>query len=89
MTAKLLDSKIWNVYLNDVPQFFTSQTAGRIPAVVAKASYHRATENKNPKRHAHSVESHPSNNIIKILLDSGSNGDLMYLEKGTSMNFPT
>ena len=54
---------------------------------MAKVKY-EATESqahrkiKNPGRRC------TSNNIIKVLLDSGSDGDLWFREKGTPMHFP-
>ena len=35
-----------------------------------------------------SARSRPSNEVIQILLDSGSDGDLMFHEKGTPMHIP-
>jgi hypothetical protein len=55
---------------------------------VAKVKY-KATENlarwapEHPGRHC------TSNNIITVLLDSGSDGDLWFHEKGTPMHFPS
>ncbi len=57
-------------------------------AVVAKARYQRATKNQTKQRVKHSARSCPSNAVIKILLVSGSDGDLMFHEKGTTMHFP-
>ena len=87
-TAELSDPKLLGAFLNSVPQAFTNQQKGRITAVVAKARYHKMTESQFPQRHEHSAGSHQRNNVIKILLDSGFNGDLMFHEKGTSMHFP-
>ena len=56
--------------------------------MVAKAKYHTATKNQAKKRFKHSVRSRSSNTVIKVLLDSGSNGNLMFHEKGTPMHFP-
>ncbi|KAL3789733.1 hypothetical protein HJC23_006726 [Cyclotella cryptica] len=42
------------------------------------------TSSKSQKKE----ESQLSNKVLKILLDSGSDGDLMFHEKGTSMHFP-
>jgi hypothetical protein len=71
-----------------VSSSFNSEKEGRVTAVVAQARYQQATENQTKKRSEHSSRSHPSNAFIKVLLDSGSDGDLMFYEKGTSMHFP-
>jgi hypothetical protein len=67
---------------------FKSQKEGRVTAVIAQARYHKATKNQTKQRFEHSARSHPSNTVINILLDSGSDGDLMFHEKGTPMHFP-
>ena len=67
---------------------FNSKQEGGVTAVVARARYHRATKNQTKQRFEHSARSCPSNTVIKILLDSGSDGDLMFHEKGTPMHFP-
>ena len=61
---------------------------GWVTAVVAQARYQRATENQTNQRVEHSARSHPSNAVIKVLLDSGSDGDLLFHEKGTEKHFP-
>ena len=40
------------------------------------------------QRVEHSTRCHPSLEVIRVLLDSGSDGDLMFHEKGTPMHFP-
>ena len=87
-TAKLSDPKLLGAFLNSLPQAITSQKEGRVTAVIAKARYHKATGNQFPQRHKQFEGSCQNNNIIKILLDSESDGDLMFHEKGTSMHFP-
>ena len=67
---------------------FNSEQEGGVTVVVAKARYHRATENQTKQKFEHSARSRPSNTVIKVLLDSGSDGDLMFHEKGTPMHFP-
>jgi hypothetical protein len=67
---------------------FKNETEGRVTAVVAKARYQQATENQSQQKLEHSARSRPSNKVIKVLLDSGSDGDLMFHEKGTPMHFP-
>ena len=56
--------------------------------MVAKAKYQKATENQAKQRFKHSAMCHPSNEVIQVLLDSGSDGDLMFHEKGMPMHFP-
>ena len=46
-----------------------------------------ATESQKFSRKKLPLMSHPSNKI-KVLLDSGSNGDLYFLQKGTGKTFP-
>ena len=88
ITAKLLDPKLSGAFLNSVNSSFKSKKEGRVTAVVAKARYHEATENQAKLRFKHSARSRPSNAVIKVLLDSGSDGNLMFHEKGTPMYFP-
>ena len=64
------------------------KTKGRVTAVVAKARYQKVTENQTKQRFEDSARSRPSNAVIKVLIDSGSDGDLMFHEKGTPMHFP-
>ena len=56
--------------------------------MVARARYQKATENQAPQRIKCSAKSCPSNEVIHVLLDSRSDGDLMFHEKGTPMHFP-
>jgi hypothetical protein len=60
---------------------------GKVTAVVAKA-HCKATENPALKNFEHSTGHCTSNIVIKILLDSGSDGDLLFHEKGTEKHFP-
>jgi hypothetical protein len=46
-----------------------------------------ATESQSSRAHKQPLRSHPSNKI-KVLLDSGSNGDLYFLPKGIDKPFP-
>ena len=46
------------------------------------------TENQPQQRFEHSAMSLHSNTVIKVLLDSGSDSDLMFHDKGTPMHFP-
>jgi hypothetical protein len=86
--AELSDPKQSGAHLNSVSPSFNSEIEGRVTAVVAQARYHKATVNQAKQRFKHSARSHPSNTVIKVLLDSGSDGDLMLHEKGTPMHFP-
>ena len=56
--------------------------------MVAKAKYQKVTENQTMQRVKHSARCHPSNEVIQVLLDSGSDGNLMFHEKGMPMHFP-
>ena len=60
---------------------------GRVTAVVAKVKY-KATESRARRKINHPGRHCTSNNIIKVLLDSGSDGDLWFHHKGTPMHFP-
>ena len=64
-----------------------SESEGRVTAVVAKVKY-EATESRARRKIEHPGRCCTSNNIIKVLLDSGSDGDLLFHEKGTPMHFP-
>ena len=57
-------------------------------AVVAKTRYPLVAKNQNQQRFKHSAGNHPGNTVIIVLLDSGSDGDLMFHEKGTPMHCP-
>ena len=80
-----MDPELSGAHLNSVNSSFNSEQEGKVTAVVAKTSYHIATENQAKQRVKHSARSHPRNAVIKVLLDSGSDGDLMFHEKGTPM----
>ena len=73
--------------LNSVSSSFKSKK-GRVTAVVVKARYHKVTKNQTPQRFEHSAGSCPSNTVIKVLLDSGSDGDVMFHEKEASLHLP-
>ena len=75
-------------FLRSVNSSFRSEKEVRVTNVVAKARYQKATENQAQQRFKHSARSHPSNAVIKILVDSGSDGDQMFHEKGMPMHFP-
>ena len=87
ITAKLLDPKMSGAILSSVNPYLKSQK-GRITAVVAKARYPLATKNQAQQRIEHSARSRPSNTVIKVLVDSGLDGDLMFHDKGTPMHSP-
>jgi hypothetical protein len=83
-----LDPELLGAHLNSVSSSFNSKTEGRVTAAVAQARYNKATENQAKHRFEHSARSGPSNTVIKVLLESGSDGDLMFHEKGTTMHLP-
>ena len=82
------DPELSGVHLNSVNYSFNNEQEGRFTAVVAKAKYQKATKNQAKQRVKHSARCCPSNEVIQVLLDSGSDGDLMLNEKGTPMYFP-
>ena len=87
IAAELSDPEMSVTLLNSVNPYLKCQK-GRITAKVAKARYQIATENQTHQRLEHSAESRSSNTVITVLLDSESDGDLMFHEKGTTMHFP-
>ncbi len=56
--------------------------------MVATVKFQQVTKNQAKQRVEHSARCRPSNKIIQVLLDSGSDGDLMFHEKGTPTHFP-
>ena len=64
-----------------------SDSEGRVTAVVAKVKY-EATKSQACRKIKHPGRHCTSDNIIKVLLDSGSDGDLWLHEKGAPMHFP-
>ena len=56
-----------------------------VAAVIAEMI--SATENQASTDHEHPSK-HRSNILIKVVLDTGSDGDLMFHEKGTYKHFP-
>ncbi len=86
---KLLNTELSDAHLNSVNCSFKNAQEGRVTAVVAKVKYQKATKNQAPQRIECSARSRPSNEVIQVLLDSGSDGNLMFHEKGMPMHFPT
>ncbi len=84
--AKLSDPKLSGDLFNSVNPPLTGKE-GWVTTVVAKACY-KATENPARKNIGHSTGRRTSNTVIRILLDSGSDGDLLFHEKGTEKRFP-
>ena len=60
-----------------------SESEGRVTAVVAKVKY-ESTKSRARRKIEHPGRRCTSNNIIKVLLDSGSDGDLWFLKKGNT-----
>ncbi len=89
LTAELSDPELSDALLNSVNSSFNSKQEGGLTAVVAKAKYHRATKNQAPQRIKCSARGHTRNTFIKILLDSGSDGDLCSMKKELPCIFPT
>ena len=88
ITAKLSDPKLSGAFLNSLNSSFKIKNEGRVTAVVVTARHQKATKNQTQQRFEHSARSRSSNTAIKVLLDSGSDGDLMFHEKGAPMHFP-
>ena len=82
------DPEMSGALLNSVSYSFKNEQEGRVTAVVAKVKYQQATENQAKQKIEQSARCRPSNKVIQVLLDSGSDGDLMFHEKRTSMQFP-
>ena len=83
--AKLSDPEMSGAFLNSVNSPLRNK--GRVTAIVAKARY-KTTENQAQQRVEHSAQCHPSNTVIKVLLDSGPYGDTMF-QKGHPYIPPT
>ena len=64
-----------------------ADSEGRVTTVMAKVK-NKATESRARRKFEHPGRRCTSNNIIKVLLDSGSDGDLWFHEKGTPMHYP-
>jgi hypothetical protein len=71
-----------------VSSSFKREKEGRVAVVVAQARYHKATKNQTKQRFKYSARSRPSNAVIKVLLDHGSDDNLMFHEKESHMHFP-
>ena len=84
----MLDPELSGAHLNSVSSSFNNEQEGRVTAVVANEKYQKAAKNQAKQRVEHSTRCHPSNEVIQVLLDSGSDGDLMFHEKGMPMHFP-
>ncbi len=86
--AEMSDPELSGALLNSVSYSFKNERDGRVTAVVATVKFQQVTKNQAKQRVEHSARCCPSNKIIQVLLDSGSDGDLMFHEKGTPMHFP-
>ena len=71
LTAKLSDPELSGALLNNVSSSFNSKQEGGVIAVGVIARYHKATENQAKQKFEHCARSHPSNTVIKVLLNSG------------------
>ena len=87
LNDKDTETKNPNTFSKRVFTSFSQETEGRVTAVVAKVSY-QATDDKTHQRIKHSAGRCTSNSVIKVLLDSGSDDDLLFYEKGTPIHFP-
>ncbi len=82
------DPKLSGAHLNSVSSSFNNKQEGRVTAMVAKVKYQQVNDNQTKQRVEHSARCCPSNEVIQVLLESVSDGDLMFHEKGTPMHFP-
>ena len=64
-----------------------SESEGNVTPIVAKVKY-QATNSQAYRKHKHPGRHCTSISIIRVLLDSGSDDDLWFHEKGTPMHFP-
>ena len=87
--AKMSDPELSGALLNSVSYSFKNEQEGRVTAVVAKVKYQQATKNQAKQRVEHSARCRPINEVIQVLLDSGSDGNLMFHEKGAPIISPT
>ncbi len=62
-------------------------TTARLGVTTVIAIMEPATESQSSKAYKQPLRSHPSNKI-RVLLDSGSDGDLYFLPKGKDKSFP-
>ena len=76
-----MDPELLGEICNSVNSPLTGEE-GRVTAVVAKTRC-ISTENPAHKNIEHSTGHCTSSTVIKILLDSGSDGDSLFHEKGT------
>ena len=83
------DPELSGALLNSVSYSFKNEQEGRVTAVVAKVKYQQATKNQAKQKIKHSARCCPSNEVIQVLLDSGSDGDLMFHDKEPPCIFPT
>ena len=83
------DPELSGAHLNCVSYSFNKEQEGRVTAAVAKVKYQQATKNQAKQRVKHSVRCRPSNEVIQVLLDSGSDGDLMFMRKECPCISPT
>jgi hypothetical protein len=64
-----------------------SNTKNKLGVMALIAIMEPATESQSSRAHKQPLRSHPSNKI-KVLLDSGPDGDLYFLQKGKDKPFP-
>ena len=73
-----MDSKILDTFFKIMNPYLRSQKDRRVTAVVPKARYHRITKNQTQQRHEHSVGIVPVKAVVKVLLYSVFDGDVMF-----------
>jgi hypothetical protein len=86
ITAELSDPELSGELFNSMNSPLTGKE-GQDTALVAK-SHCIVTRNPAHKNLKQSTGRRTSNTVVKILLDSASDGDLLFHEKGTVRHFP-
>ncbi len=81
------DAPSVNYSLNQPTQVVAPHTKDRLGVTALVAIMEPATESQSSRAYKQPLRSRPSNKI-KVLLDSGSDGDLIFLPKGKDKPFP-
>ena len=76
-----------NYNVNHRQEVITANTKDHLGVTALVAIMEPATESQSARAHKQPLRSHSSNKI-KVLLGSGSDGDLMFLPKGKDKPFP-
>ena len=76
-----------NYSINQNKEVIVSNTKDRLGVTALVATMEPAAESQSARAYKQPLRSRPSNKI-KVLLDSGSDGDLIFLPKGKNTPFP-